>query len=89
MSKRTVTFKSHYDNFIGGKFVPPVKGEYFDNHSPIDGAHISKVARSTKEDIDLALDAAHAAFETWGKSSPTFRAKVLNQIAEDADPILG
>ncbi|MFN7326354.1 MAG: aldehyde dehydrogenase family protein [Chitinophagales bacterium] len=82
MSKRTVTFKSHYDNFIGGKFVPPVKGEYFDNHSPIDGAHISKVARSTKEDIDLALDAAHAAFETWGKSSPTFRAKVLNQIAD-------
>jgi aldehyde dehydrogenase len=82
MSKRTVTFKSHYDNFIGGKFVPPVKGEYFDNNSPIDGAHISKVARSTKEDIDLALDAAHAAFETWGKSSPTFRAKVLNQIAD-------
>lgn len=82
MSKRTVTFKSHYDNFIGGKFVPPVKGEYFDNHSPIDGAHISKVARSTIEDIDLALDAAHAAFETWGKSSPTFRAKVLNQIAD-------
>ncbi len=82
MSKRTVTFKSHYDNFIGGKFVPPVKGEYFDNHSPIDGAHISKVARSTKEDIDLALDAAHTAFETWGKSSPTFRAKVLNQIAD-------
>lgn len=82
MSKRTVTFKSHYDNFIGGKFVPPVKGEYFDNHSPIDGAHISKVARSTKEDIELALDAAHAAFETWGKSSPTFRAKVLNQIAD-------
>lgn len=82
MSKRTVTFKSHYDNFIGGKFVPPVKGDYFDNHSPIDGAHISKVARSTKEDIDLALDAAHAAFETWGKSSPTFRAKVLNQIAD-------
>jgi len=82
MSKRTVTFKSHYDNFIGGKFVPPVKGEYFDNHSPIDGAHISKVARSTKEDINLALDAAHAAFETWGKSSPTFRAKVLNQIAD-------
>jgi aldehyde dehydrogenase len=61
-------FKDRYDNFIGGKFVPPVKGEYFDNYSPIDGKVFTQAARSGKEDIELALDAAHAAFATWSKS---------------------
>lgn len=75
-------FKDKYDNFIGGKFVPPVKGEYFDNVSPIDGKVFAKAARSTKEDIDLALDAAHEAFKTWGKSSPAYRSSVLNKIAD-------
>ena len=53
------SFKDKYDNFIGGKFVPPVKGEYFDNVSPIDGKVFTKAARSGKEDVELALDAAH------------------------------
>lgn len=75
-------FQEKYDNFIGGKFVSPVKGEYFDNISPIDGKAFTKVARSTKEDIDLAIDAAEEAFKTWGKSSPAYRSKVLNQIAD-------
>ena len=74
-------FKSHYDNFIGGKWVAPVKGQYFENPSPIDGKAFCKVARSTKEDIDLALDAAHEAFKTWGKTSATERSSVLNKIA--------
>ncbi|MES2064340.1 MAG: aldehyde dehydrogenase family protein [Bacteroidota bacterium] len=76
------SFKDKYDNFIGGKFVPPVKGEYFDNVSPIDGKVFTKAARSTKEDVELALDAAHAAFATWGKSSAAYRAGVLNKIAD-------
>jgi aldehyde dehydrogenase len=67
------TFKAKYDNFIGGKFVPPVKGEYFDNVSPIDGKVFTQAARSYKEDVDLALDAAETAFKTWSKSSPTTR----------------
>nr|WP_286927350.1 aldehyde dehydrogenase family protein [Flavobacterium sp. UBA4197] len=75
-------FKEKYDNFIGGKFVPPVKGEYFENVSPIDGKVFAKAARSTKEDVDLALDAAHEAFKTWGKSSPAYRSLVLNKIAD-------
>ncbi|KOS05552.1 aldehyde dehydrogenase [Flavobacterium akiainvivens] len=75
-------FKDKYDNFIGGKFVPPVKGEYFDNTSPIDGSFIAKAARSTKEDIDLALDAAHEAFKAWGKTSPAYRSNILNKIAD-------
>lgn len=75
-------FQEKYDNFIGGKFVPPVKGEYFDNISPIDGKPFTKVARSTKEDVELALDAAEQAFKTWGKSSPAYRSKILNQIAD-------
>jgi aldehyde dehydrogenase len=76
------SFKEKYDNFIGGKFVPPVKGEYFDNVSPIDGKVFTKAARSGKEDIELALDAAHAAFPAWGKTSAAHRASLLNKIAD-------
>ncbi|MFM6934183.1 MAG: aldehyde dehydrogenase family protein, partial [Flavobacteriales bacterium] len=76
------TFKSHYDNFIGGKFVPPVKGNYFENISPIDGKLIAKAARSTEEDIELALDAAHEAFKTWSKTSATTRSNILLKIAD-------
>ncbi len=75
-------FKSQYDNFIGGKFVAPVKGEYFDNISPIDGKVFTKAARSGKEDIELALDAAHEAFKTWSKTSPTYRSNILLKIAD-------
>ena len=75
-------FKSHYDNFIGGKFVPPVGGEYFDNISPVDGKPFTKAARSKKEDIELALDAAHAAFPSWGKTSATTRSNILLKIAD-------
>jgi aldehyde dehydrogenase len=75
-------FKSHYDNFIGGQWVAPVKGQYFDNVSPIDGQSFTKVARSTKEDIDLALDAAHKAFPTWSKTSAAQRSNILLKIAD-------
>jgi aldehyde dehydrogenase len=61
--------KPRYDNFIGGKFVAPVGGEYFDNISPIDGLPFTQAARGQKEDIELALDAAHEAFKTWGRAS--------------------
>lgn len=75
-------FKTHYDNFIGGKFVPPVKGEYFDNISPVDGKVFTKAARSYAEDIDLALDAAHAAFPSWSKSAAAYRSNILLKIAQ-------
>ena len=75
-------FKKRYDNFIGGKFVPPVKGQYFANVSPIVGHPFTEIARSTAEDIELALDAAHAAKESWGNTSPTERATILNKIAD-------
>lgn len=76
------TFKSHYDNYIGGKFVPPVQGKYFDNISPLDGKAFTKAAHSTKEDLDLAVDAAAKAFETWSKTSATERSIILNKIAD-------
>ena len=76
------TFKAKYDNFIDGKFVPPVKGEYFDNVSPVDGKVFTKAARSGKEDIENALDAAHRAFKTWSKSSATTRSNLLLKIAQ-------
>ncbi len=74
--------KQQYGNFIGGKLVPPVKGQYFDNVTPISGQVICSVARSTSEDIDKALDAAHAAAPAWGKTSTTERANILNKIAD-------
>lgn len=76
------TFKSHYDNYIDGKFVPPVQGKYFDNISPLDGQVFTKAAHSTKEDLDLAVDAAAKAFETWSKTSATERSIILNKIAD-------
>ena len=75
------TFKSHYDNFIGGKWVAPTKGQYFENVSPVDGQAFTKIARSTKEDIELAIDAAWAAAPTWNNSSATERSNMLLKIA--------
>lgn len=80
--KSKVPLKSRYDNFIGGQWTAPVKGQYFDNVSPVTGEIYCKIARSTEEDVDKALDAAHKALETWGKTSPAERAAVLNKIAD-------
>jgi aldehyde dehydrogenase len=77
-----VQFKSVYDNFINGKFVPPVKGQYFDVITPINGKVFTKAARSTSEDIELALDAAHAAKAKWGSTPAAERANVLLRIAD-------
>jgi aldehyde dehydrogenase len=77
-----VQFKHRYDNFIGGKWVAPVNGQYFDVVTPITGRKYTQAARSTAEDVELALDAAHAAFPTWGKTSPTERANLLLKIAD-------
>ena len=78
----TSLFRARYDNFIGGRWVAPVKGQYFDNISPITGKPVCQVARGTAEDIELALDAAHRAKEGWGKASPTERSNVLLRIAD-------
>ena len=77
-----LAIRQRYDNFIGGKWVAPVRGMYFSNISPVTGQPVCEVARSTAEDIELALDAAHAAREKWGNSSPAERARVLNLIAD-------
>ncbi|MYL49678.1 aldehyde dehydrogenase family protein [Halobacillus litoralis] len=77
-----VQFKKRYDNFIGGEWTAPVKGQYFDNVTPVTGQTFCQVARSTEEDIELALDAAHQAKDAWGKASVTERSLVLNRIAD-------
>ena len=77
-----VTYKKQYENFIGGKWVAPVKGEYFDVITPISGKVYTKAARSGAADIDLALDAAHAAADKWGKTSPTERSNLVLTIAD-------
>ncbi len=77
-----IAFKARYDNFIGGKWVAPVKGQYFDVITPISGKVYTQAARSTAEDIELALDAAHAAADAWGKTGPAERANLLLRIAD-------
>jgi aldehyde dehydrogenase len=77
-----LAFKAQYDNFINGRFVPPVKGEYFDVVTPINGKPYTRAARSGAEDIELALDAAHAAADAWGRTAPAERANVLLKIAD-------
>jgi aldehyde dehydrogenase len=75
-------FKAHYDNFIDGKWTAPVRGRYFENISPIDGKIFTKVAHSSKEDLELAVDAAYRAFAAWSKTSATERSIILNKIAD-------
>jgi aldehyde dehydrogenase len=77
-----VQFKTRYDNYINGEWVPPIGGQYFENVTPVTGEVFCEVARSQAEDIELALDAAHAAKESWGKTSPAERALILNKIAD-------
>ncbi|QZK90477.1 aldehyde dehydrogenase [Flavobacterium sp. CHNK8] len=75
-------FKAKYDNYIGGKFIAPVNGNYFDVVSPVDGKVYTLAAHSSKEDLELAVDHAYNAFQTWGKTSVTERSNLLNKIAQ-------
>ena len=77
-----IAYKARYDNFIGGKFVAPVEGAYFDVITPITGKPYTQAARSGAKDVELALDAAHAAADAWGKTSPTERSNILLKIAD-------
>ncbi|MBP3088416.1 aldehyde dehydrogenase [Corynebacterium sp. sy017] len=77
-----VEFRDRYDNFIGGDWVAPVAGRYMDNITPVTGEVFCQVARSDAQDIEKALDAAHAAASSWGATSPAERALVLNRIAD-------
>ncbi|MDO8827291.1 aldehyde dehydrogenase family protein [Methylophaga sp.] len=77
-----ISFKSRYENFIGGEWVAPVKGEYFNNITPVTGEVICEIPRSGEADIELALDAAHAARDAWGKTSVQNRSNILLKIAD-------
>lgn len=77
-----VKFRTRYENYINGEWVPPAKNTYFINPSPVNGKGFCEVARSSAEDIEKALDAAHAAKGAWGRTSPAERAVILNKIAD-------
>ncbi|MET1034632.1 MAG: aldehyde dehydrogenase family protein [Arthrobacter sp.] len=77
-----VSFKSRYEHYIGGEWKAPIKGEYFENITPVTGKGFCEVGRGTAEDIEAALDAAHAAAPAWGRTSPADRAVILNKIAD-------
>jgi aldehyde dehydrogenase len=75
-------YRSRYGHYIGGEFVDPVKGQYFENVSPVNGKPFTEVGRGTSEDIDRAVEVAWQAFASWGKTSPAERSVVLNRIAD-------
>jgi len=77
-----VEFKARYENWIGGKWVPPTKGRYFENVTPITGKQFTEAALGTEEDIELALDAAHKAAPAWGKTPAAERALILHRIGD-------
>ena len=77
-----VDYRERYDNYIGGQWVAPVDGEYMDNISPVNGEVFCQVARGKEADINLAIDAAEKAFETFGKTTPAERALLLHRIAD-------
>src|SRR5882757_10296898 len=73
--ERKIPLRARYENFIGGKWVAPAKGGYFDNVSPTTGQVICQIARSQAEDVERAIDAAHAAAEGWAKTAVAARAR--------------
>jgi aldehyde dehydrogenase len=77
-----VNYESRYDHYIGGEYVPPAKGRYFENPSPVTGENFTEVARGTEDDVERALDAAHGAAGAWGRTSVAERANILNKIAD-------
>ncbi|SMG29576.1 MULTISPECIES: aldehyde dehydrogenase family protein [Agreia] len=76
------SYKPRYDHFIGGEYVAPAKGQYFENPTPVTGQNFTEIARGTAEDIDRAVDAGWKAFDAWGKTSVAERAVILNKIAD-------
>jgi len=82
MSYQKPEFNAQYENYIGGEWVAPVDGEYFENTSPIDGDLIARVPKSNSKDIDLAVEAAGKAADAWGKTSATERSNIMFKIAE-------
>src|SRR5262245_792976 len=80
-----MAYESRYDNFIGGDWVAPAQGRYFENPTPVTGQTFCEIPRSDEADIEKALDAAHAAAPAWGKTAPAERAAILNKIADRID----
>jgi len=78
----SMSYLPRYEHWIGGEFVPPASGRYFENATPVTGQVFCEVARGTGEDVERALDAAHGAAPAWGRASAAERAGVLNKIAD-------
>src|SRR5450631_1300940 len=86
--ERKIPLRSRYENFIGGQWVAPAKGGYFDNVSPTTGQVICQIARSQAEDVERAIDAGHAAADKWGRTPVAERARILNRVADRMEQYL-
>ncbi|MBL7764540.1 MAG: aldehyde dehydrogenase family protein [Chitinophagaceae bacterium] len=81
-SKDHVTLKEKYDLYIGGKFVKPNSGKYYETINPASGEVIAKIADGNEKDIHLAVTAARKAYDQhWGKLPGKERAKYIFRIA--------
>src|SRR6202158_2568203 len=85
---RKIPLHSRYENFIAGEWIAPVKGGYFDNVSPTTGQVICQIARSQADDVERAIDAAHAAADAWGRTAVAERARILNRVADRIEQYL-
>src|SRR6202051_4666380 len=86
--ERKIPLRSRYENFIGGEWIAPLKGGYFDNVSPTTGQVICQIARSQADDVECAIDAAHAAADGWGRMAVAERARILNRVADRMEQYL-
>src|ERR1700681_4079236 len=86
--ERKIPLRSRYENYIGGEWIAPVKGGYFDNVSPTTGQVICQIARSQPDDVERAIDAAHAAADAWGRTAVAERARILNRVADRIEQYL-
>src|ERR1700722_1414894 len=86
--ERTIPLRARYENFIGGKWIAPSKGAYFDNISPTTGQVICQIARSQAEDVERAIEAGHAAADQWGRTAVAERARILNRVADRMEEYL-
>src|ERR1700712_5686700 len=77
-----VSYQDRYGHYIGGEWVDPAGGQWFENPSPVNGETFTEIARGTADDVEKELDAAHAAAPAWGRTSPAERANILNKIAD-------
>lgn len=80
-----ISLESQYKLFINGEFVSSNSNQTIEVFNPSNGVKLAQITDATKEDVDLAVQSARVAFESYKKTTPAQRAKILNKIADIID----